>query len=267
MPIPKVIHYCWFGGNELPASVEKCIRSWKRRCPDYEIKLWDENSVDVNAIPYTKEAYEAKAYAFVSDYFRLWIIYTYGGIYLDTDVEVVRNFDPLLNHYAFAGREGKEYVNFGLGFGAEKHHPLLQAHMELYEDIHYRNHDGSVNKTTLPMYTTMLLSELGFDPDNDCVQEVAGITVYPTDYFCPIEWQTGITRWKTSNTYSIHHYNASWFSEAEQEEKLAHWKECQREHRRQSRNNMIRKVLGNRCYELLSILVAKCRQRFGLLRK
>ena len=118
MSIPKIIHYCWFGGKPLPNTAIKCIRSWKKHCPDYEIHCWNEKNFDINVCPYVKEAYEEKAWAFVSDYARLWIIYNYGGIYLDTDVELLKNIDNLLKYDVFMGFENKQYVNTGVGFWA-----------------------------------------------------------------------------------------------------------------------------------------------------
>ena len=139
--IPKVIHYCWIGGKTKPESVIKCIESWKQYCPDYEIKEWNENNLNIESNVYSKQAYEEKAWGFVTDYFRLWIIYNYGGIYLDTDVQIIRSFDSLLKGPAFAGFEkGSEneegaFVNLGEGFGAVAGNEIIGAHMKLYDNL------------------------------------------------------------------------------------------------------------------------------------
>lgn len=134
--IPKIIHYCWFGGKEKPESAQKCIKSWKKFFPDYEIKEWNESNFDVNMIPYTKAAYEAKKYAFVSDFARFWVLYHHGGVYFDTDVEVIRNMDDLLAKGNFMGCEVDSIENYsvapGLGLAVEPQHSLYKEIIEEY---------------------------------------------------------------------------------------------------------------------------------------
>ena len=123
--IPKKIHYCWFGNNPLPESVQRCIESWKKYCPGYEIIEWNEGNYNINKIPFIEKAYKEKKYAFVSDYARLDIIYNEGGIYLDTDVELIKNIDPLLEHSCFLALESCGAVATGLGFGSIKKHSFI----------------------------------------------------------------------------------------------------------------------------------------------
>jgi mannosyltransferase OCH1-like enzyme len=206
--IPKKIHYCWFGGNEKPANVIKCINSWKKFCPDYEIIEWNENNFDINQLPYMMQAYEAKKYAFVSDVARLIIVYENGGVYLDTDVELIKPIDELLNNKAFFGFENDENVASGLGFGAESGVELIKKHIEQYEDERFVFEDGSYNLKTCPKYLTELLVSKGLVP-NGSEQIIEGVHIYPSEYFNPYDSLTGKLN-KTDKTYSIHWYDASW---------------------------------------------------------
>jgi len=152
--IPKVIHYCWFGGNEKSKLIKKCIDSWKKYCPDYEIKEWNESNFDIEINNYVKEAYEAKKWAFVSDYARLWIVYNYGGIYLDTDVELIKSLDNLLNYKAYFGSEDGKLINTGLGFGAIKDNEFVKKIKDDYEYIHFIKDDGTYDITPCPKRNT-----------------------------------------------------------------------------------------------------------------
>ena len=147
--IPKIIHYCWFGGNPLPPSAEKCIESWKKFCPDYEIRRWDESNYDITKNQYMQEAYQCKKWGFVPDYARLDIIYDHGGIYLDTDVEIIKTFDELLDCVAFGGVEQESpYVALGLGFGAEKGNDIIRQLRDKYDELHFME-DGQMNLTPI----------------------------------------------------------------------------------------------------------------------
>lgn len=212
--IPKVIHYCWFGKNPLPPLAIKCIESWKKYLPDYEIKEWNEDNFDVNIIPYTKEAYEVKKYAFVSDYARFWILYKYGGLYFDTDVEVIKPMDDIIARGAFMGCEKEaDYresvaVAPGLGLGVIPGLALYKEMLDLYESLHFVKPSGGLNLKTVVTYTTEILCNHGLRNINE-VQKCAGVWIYPKEYFCPINYDTK-KKEITQNTRSIHHYAESW---------------------------------------------------------
>jgi polysaccharide pyruvyl transferase WcaK-like protein len=214
--IPKIIHYCWVGGNPKPQSVLYCIESWKRCCPDYEIREWNETNYDFTKNEYMRQAYEAKKWGFVPDYARLDIVYEHGGIYLDTDVEMVRSFDDLLEHDSFFGFEdtgdGEYFVACGLGFGAAKRNPLLKELRDYYDPISFLNQDGTLDLTPAPRHNTPIFAQYGIRMDNK-LQEKDGNMFYPAEYFCPKIFKTGKLK-QTKNTYSIHHFSASWMDDA-----------------------------------------------------
>lgn len=209
--IPKVIHYCWFGGKKLPLGVKKCIKSWKHFCPDYEIKQWNEDNFDVTSHPFVKAAYEARAWAFVSDYVRLKVIYDNGGIYLDTDVELIKNIDFLLNNKCYFGFQGNaKLVNTGLGFGAEKTTFVVKKMMEKYDSINFNN--GNRSSIACPWLNTEVIKEYELIPtDANEIIKNDTLTIYPPCFFDPYPSGTDIC-YKNENTVSIHHYAASWGS-------------------------------------------------------
>lgn len=208
--IPKVIHYCWFGGKPLPILAEKCIASWKKYLPDYEIKRWDESNFDVNIIPYTKEAYDAKKYAFVSDFARFWILYNYGGIYFDTDVEVIQPMDDIIAAGPFMGCEKSLTfgVNPGLGIGTYNHNQIYKELLDLYSFIHFKKEEGRYDDNTIVQYTTNLLMNKGLQNKSE-IQSINGIAIYPPEYFSPKSYQTGKIS-ITKNTRTVHHFSGSW---------------------------------------------------------
>ena len=205
--IPKVIHYCWFGHGTMPKLAHKCIESWKKYCPDYEIIEWNEENFDINCCPYVKEAYDNKRFAFVTDYVRLYAMYNYGGIYMDTDVEVVRNLDEFLIHQGFSGFESETQIPTGIMAG-EKNFALFKELLSYYEGRHFVDANGNQDTTTNVITITNMLLERGFVP-NGRYQEVSGFALYPRDYFCPLEDGTGIM-YDSSNTAAIHWFNKSW---------------------------------------------------------
>lgn len=209
--IPKIIHYCWFGGKEKPEFVEKCIASWKKFLPDYELKEWNETNFDVNIVPYTKQGYELKKYSFITDYVRYWVLYEYGGIYLDTDVEIVKPMDEILSKISFIGREDlkiKPSVNSGLGMGAIKGLPVMKDFMEIMGRVEAILPDGTINPKIQVDYMTEYLLAKGLKKHNK-IQTINDLIIYPKEYFCPDYLGDG--KYKlTKNTYSIHHYAASW---------------------------------------------------------
>lgn len=256
MAIPKIIHYCWLGGNPKPESVLRCIDSWKKNCPDYEIREWNESNLDISANAYTRQAYEAKAWGFVPDYLRLWIVYTCGGIYLDTDVQMVRSFDPLLENKAFAGFEDETHVALGLGFGAEAGNPAILAQMRAYDGLCFINEDGTYNRTPSPQYSTEVLTRMGLQPHNGAVQQLEHITCYPPEYFCPKSFRTGMMK-LTKNTFSIHQFDASWYSEEEQAQKKKYWRDAQIDYWLHLPHRLGRKLLGDERYEKIKRILGK----------
>lgn len=206
--IPKVIHYCWFGGTPLSEKVIKNIQSWKKYCPDYKIIQWDESNYDVSKYAFTKEAYEAKQWAFVSDVARLDIVYNNGGFYLDTDVELLSSLDKFINDKAFLAREDRYSVATGLGFGAEINSKFILRNLLEYGNKHFINGDNTFNKIICVDITTHLLNLLKIGPSNK-IQATTEIKIYPRDYFCPMRISSGKIK-ITKNTVSIHHYDASW---------------------------------------------------------
>ena len=217
MNIPKKIHYCWFGGNPLNDLGKKCLESWKKFFPDYEIIEWNESNFDVNCCQYVKEAYAAKKWAFVSDYARFKILYEQGGVYFDTDVEVIKSFDEILAKGNFMGCENKVDENDpasrlavapGLGLAVEPGLKLIKDLLDDYEKSSFLKPDGTNDLTTIVDRTTLFLREYGLRDVNE-IQTVADVTIYPVDYFCPINMATGKLT-ITENTCSIHRYAASW---------------------------------------------------------
>lgn len=209
--IPKKIHYCWFGQNEKPKLAQKCIASWRKYCPDYEIIEWNENNFDIQKYPYAKYCYEHKKYAFLSDFVRLLVVYQFGGIYFDTDVELVKAPDELLKYEAFYGFENDVNVATGLGFGAVSKHltteRLCQLYLELSPDV-----NGDFQMVSCPALNTKALLPLGLILDGKR-QNVHGAEILPIEYLNPYDDQTGCLK-KTSNTISIHWYSKSWMKKS-----------------------------------------------------
>ena len=228
--IPKIIHYCWFGRNPLPPLAQECIASWKKYLPDYEIKEWNEDNFDVNMIPYTAEAYRQKKYAFVSDYARFWVMYHYGGIYFDTDVEVIRPMDDIIAEGNFMGfetdpdgentpeRYAPRYcfsVALGLGFGMDGKHPFIKKMIDYYQNLDFETPPKDITwYKTIVAYTTEKLCDMGLE-NKKGIQRIEDITIYPHEYFAPINVMTGRLR-ITDNTRTIHRYMGSWGDGGEQ---------------------------------------------------
>lgn len=205
--IPKKIHYCWFGRGELPPLAKKCIASWKKYCPDYEIIEWNEDNFDINCCPYVKEAYATRKFAFVSDYVRLFAMFTQGGIYMDTDVEVVRSLDEFLIHDGFSGFESDIHIPTGIMAGKEGF-PLFRHLLDYYFERSFVRPDGSLDMTTNTVIITDMLTQKGFQPTGK-FQIIDGFALYPKDYFCPYNDTSGVLS-KTENTATIHWFNKSW---------------------------------------------------------
>lgn len=221
--IPKVIHYCWFGGNPLPDSAKKCISSWRKYLPDYEIKEWNERNFDVKSIPYTREAYRLKKFAFVSDYARMWILYHYGGIYFDTDVEVIKPFNDIIQRGNFMGFEAqhnnllgssratppqRQLINPGLGLGIEPHSKLIKKILKWYQTHHFVTWKGGIG-TTVVYVVSSILNKMPMTELGQGICKIDDVYVYPADFFCPKNYASGKII-ITENTRSIHHYSSTW---------------------------------------------------------
>lgn len=206
--IPKKIHYCWFGGNPLPELARKCIASWRKYLPEYEIKEWNENTFDIHSNAYVEEAYEARKYAFVTDYVRLYALNHEGGIYMDTDVEVLRSLDCFLHHPAFSGFEDETHILTGI-MASEKGGKWVQWQLAYYSDRHFLLKDGNYDTTTNVEIISRRMQEKGFILKNSVQNFKDIITIYSWDYFCPKSHETGKIH-LTSNTFAIHHFSMSW---------------------------------------------------------
>lgn len=214
--IPKKIHYCWFGKGEIPEQFQRNIETWKKYCPDYEIIRWDESNYDYTKNEYMRQAYESKRWGFVPDYARLDIIYTHGGIYLDTDVEIIKSFDSLLQYSMFCGFENEKFIALGLGFGAVAGNKVLQKMMDMYNELEFFKKDGTQNLVASPVYQTQALESIGVQL-NGCTQEHDECKVFSREYFAPFNgYGFGAI---TPNTFSIHQYAATWYDEEQMKQK------------------------------------------------
>ena len=212
--IPKIIHYCWFGGNPLPENVKRYISTWRKFCPDYEIKEWNESNFDINCCAYVKEAYEAKKWAFITDYVRLKVMYDYGGIYMDTDVELCKPLDDLLQYNAWSGFESYEKIPTGT-FASNIHNDWIAYLLSYYKDKHFINIDGSYDMTTnVEIITKMTKERYKIKLDNK--QQIFGdnYVIFPFDYLCAKNFIDGKI-YKTKNTYTIHHFRGSWLTKSQ----------------------------------------------------
>ena len=235
--IPKIIHYCWFGRGQMSSLALKCIESWKKYLPDYELRLWNEDTFDITSVPYVKEAYEARKFAFVTDYVRLYALYNEGGIYMDTDVEVLKPLEKFLTLPAFSGFESDKEIPTGI-MASEKHGKWA-AEMLLYynHDRHFLKEDGSFDMTTNVHIIGGMMHKNGFVMQNGYQIYKDCIHIFPKDYFCP-KGRTGIVT-LTENSYCIHHFNGSWQTPYQKYKKY-----------------FFRNILGNR----ISTFLVKCKR-------
>ncbi len=208
--IPKIIHFCWLSGDAYPELIKKCMDSWNKICPDYEVVCWNTKNFDINICDYTKEAFAQKKYAFVSDYIRLYALYHYGGIYLDSDIEVMKKFDDLLDNKAFTSFE-KEYTVAAWIFGSEKGNPIFKEFLDYYRDRHFVLPDGTMDLTPNPIPITQICKKHGLMM-NGMIQKLDYITIYSKDFFCPYDRATEKLN-ITENTHTIHYFNGSWISD------------------------------------------------------
>lgn len=231
MSIPKVIHYCWFGKGDMPFLAEKCIESWKKYCPGYKIICHNEGNFDISENRYASEAYQAGKWAFVSDYVRLKVLYDEGGVYLDTDVELIKPLDKLIEENGYMGFDDSGLISTGLGFACEKKNELIGALLKDYDDIGFLSSDGTCDLTPCPVRNTETIKKLGMNLENKN-QVFMGIHMLPEDYLCPVKYYTG-KKIITENTYSVHHFCASWISPTAK------------------RTLFIKRIIGVRMYEKL----------------
>lgn len=255
MSIPKIIHYCWFGGKPKPPLAEKCLKSWRRYCPDYEIIEWNEGNFDIASAPlYVRQAHEAGRWAFVTDYVRLKALTEMGGVYMDTDVEVVKPLDPYLKHEAFAGFEAPNRIQTGL-LACGKDFPLFREFMTYYDTASFYKADGSHDVTTNVEILTALCGKYGLVP-NDTFQVVQGLAIYPREYFCPVDYDTEKLH-RTKKTVTIHWFASSWHTEEElqylREEKLRQ----KRERASERRVRVGTAILGEKGYEKIKSLLKR----------
>lgn len=257
MSIPKLIHYCWFGGKRKPPIVKKCIRSWKKYCPEYTIIEWNEDNFDVNSLLFCQQAYAARKWAFVTDYVRLKVLYDMGGIYMDTDVELLKPLDNYLQYPCFMGFQHEQYVATGLIVGAEKHHAFIGENAAVYHQLEFHDHDDSRKLVVCQEYTTSLLKKRGLTlPCTGEIQQIGDIRIFPPEYFCPYDHRTkNLTI--TANTTAIHHFASSWWDA-----------ERKRRYRKDQRaryfyeithipNKLAQQLLGPQYYQKLKNLLRK----------
>ena len=255
MSIPKIIHYCWFGGNPKPKLAEKCIKSWKKFCPDYEIIEWNEGNFDVSTAPvYVRQAYEAGRWAFVTDYVRLRGLTEMGGIYMDTDVEVIKPLDPFLEQKAFAGFESLKGVQTGL-LACEKGFPLFLDFLRYYDDVVFLHSDGTVDTTTNVAVLTNLCRQRGLVL-NDRFQVVEDLAIYPREVFCPVDFDTKKLK-KTRKTVTIHWFSGSWQTEEERQYLLAEKRRLKKERRSSLRIAIGERLLGQKGYKVLKAVLKR----------
>lgn len=207
--IPKRIHYCWFGRGKMPEMARKCIASWKKYLPEYEIKEWNEENFDLDQYPYVREAYDNRKFAFVTDVVRLYALYHEGGIYMDTDVEVLKPLDVLLQYDAVSGFESATRIPTGL-MACRKGLPIFKELLSEYDGLHFVKSDGSMDLTTNVTRITNTLLKYGFVPNNQ-LQTVNGFTLLPQDWLCPKDYETKVVN-ITPNTLCIHHFDGSWLN-------------------------------------------------------
>jgi len=232
--IPKILHYVWVGGNPLTPLAEKCIESWKKFCPDYEIIRWDESNFDIESNLYCKQAYDNKKWAFASDYMRLWVLHEHGGIYMDTDVEVTKPLDKFLSLPAFSGFEKKEYIPTGI-IAAAKGNLWTKKMLSYYDnDKSFIKPNGSLDLTTNVVTITNMTKEMYPELRLDGTeQHLEHVSFYPADFFCPIDLKTKILT-ETKNTHTIHHFSGSWLHRGVMYKTLRCFKKMFGQHREES---------------------------------
>lgn len=256
--IPKIIHYCWFGRGEMPKIMKKCLKSWKKYCPDWQIIRWDEDSFDINSTLWTKQAYEAKKYAFVADYVRLKALCEMGGVYMDTDQELIKPLEPFMDKEMFVGFMSDINISCGV-LGAVKEHPIISAFLKYYAERPFVQQDKAGEKPNTYLFTDLLV-ERGL-VINDKYQVLDGVHVYPRTYFCPTSC-VSIEDYRSKDTVSVHHWAMTWRSAKEKK----HFKKIKMHQRkwyqvavwlRYLPNRIMRKIFGDKKIDALKNAVRK----------
>lgn len=262
--IPKIIHYCWFGNADKPKLFYKCYSSWKKYCKDFKIIEWNGNNFDIRSAPlYVQQAYHEKKWAFVTDYVRLKVVYEYGGVYLDTDVELKKHIDKLLTYTAFFGFEDQNNVATGLGFGAVPKYSLVKEMMEDYNSILFVLPDGTFDTTPCPERNTKILIKKGLRL-NDSIQIIDdNVLILPSIYMCPIDYHTGHYR-RSLKTISVHWFSASWHTAEQKQLRKSMVKQAKKYRKRECVHNFIhlpnrilRIALGAERYDSLKNILKK----------
>ncbi len=205
--IPKIIHYCWFGRGKMPAKATRCLESWTNHLPDYTLQRWNEDTFDISQIRYVKQAYEAGKFAFVTDYVRLHALYHVGGVYMDTDVEVLKSLDPLLPLPGFSGFESDTEIPTGI-MATEQHNPWAKEQLDYYADRPFLKDDNAFDYTTNVEIISRSMQANGFVLNNTYQVYKNCMHIFPKDYFCPKTRAGEIML--TRHTYCIHHFEGSW---------------------------------------------------------
>lgn len=223
--IPKIIHYCWLSGDPFPKDIQKYMNTWKKRLPDYQFILWDTHRFDINSSKWVKQAYENKKYAFAADYIRLYALFYYGGIYLDTDIEVLKSYNPLLNKKIMLGFDYTSEFCEVATWGAEKGLNCIKVLLDYYDKASFVKLDGTFEMEPMPKVVRRILMREGFTFRKvDSIKEIDSIAndkcipVYPREWFCPLEWYTFKIH-KTTETYSIHRFKGAWQSDEVKKER------------------------------------------------
>ena len=252
--IPKTIHYCWFGHGTKPALAKRCMESWSKYCPDYEIIEWSEENFNIECSPlYVRQAYEMQKWSFVTDYVRLWVVWNKGGIYLDTDVELIKPLDSFLQYSAFFGFEDHNLIATGLGFGAERGSDVLQKLMNDYTNAPFILPDGSLDLLSCPHRNTKTLVSLGLRQENRLQILPGNIAFFPTSVFCPLSYFTG-RKSITADTVSIHWYSASWLP---REEKKKHDRRIRKNKILRPFKDLVKLVVGEKASGFLKRIIYK----------
>lgn len=233
----KIIHFCWFGMGKMPDEVSKTVNNWKKILHDYEFMLWDESTFNVNMHPYTKEAYNHKKYAYVTDYVRLYVLKLYGGIYMDTDVDVIKSLDIFLENRAFTGCESDQMCVTGI-MGAVPNHPWINDLISHYDNLHFENNGELSLIPNTKFITEVTIQKYGWKQKNIYQELQHGLVIYPFNVLCAKNWETGKIE-ISDDTYTIHNFSGSWLSKRQKSTKKV----------KSFIKNLLKKIVGENNYK------------------